>query len=164
MKRILRLVIVIGLICALTGCKTSEESYPMNVQITEKEFRISFFVESTAYDIEDLKKETPFDYHLQIEYLGDRENVVVYHGYPICVFTVCTRDGKEVVPAGRLDSLNSSTIKTKEKLEFNWNGSANLSEELSEGQYIVVASVEFALDSEFEEMVQCRLELPLTIQ
>lgn len=162
------MVLTVLLLC---GCSNEKSAVVLPVKSTivyDDTFRITCLSRQYEYNADEMQKDAPLHFELQLEYIGRDASVTVWHSIPIGGFQLLDQDHKFLYyPQAFLDSLCETELEKGEVYTVcTWTGTDEY-EFLGGffcGDYIAEALVEFSyLENGTEEDVCCSLELPFKI-
>lgn len=171
-KIILLTICVLSSALLFTGCSVrtpagAQSGGPVSASVVySKDFRITFSAKQYAYRQSGLDKEKPFDFEIQIEYTGPEPEVKVWHGGSVGVVTMKDHLGEPLIYGTITSILKSSVWTPDEPHSIPWTGKGEYEYfgSLDKGNYTAEAYVNFYLDEEQTQSVECTLELPFVIE
>lgn len=122
-KKLIMVVLVIG-IC-LNGCNKKEtENNSPAVETSakwEEDFLITLSSDHEVYKEKDLYEEEPLNFVLTVEYLGEEQEIEVWHGIEIGYITVKSKEGETAFSPTRESLEKSSYLEANKPISVTWN-------------------------------------------
>lgn len=158
---------IVGIACFML---ISELDIPLRSEIILRDsFRISLVTDKLCYRKSELNKDEPFDFKVAVEYIGNDNEIEIWHAKSVSLVEILDKSGEPVVLTGMNQPLLSSTIKSGEKLEevFTGKGYDGYFEveggDFRRGHHTVKVYINFSLNEELTDEISCVMNLPLVI-
>ena len=181
----LKIIFLLLTVVLLTGCANSYNDNDVDIVQNSSPFSYNQsddFILRLFGDSEINQAGDAITIWAEFEYLGEDENITIYHSIPYLVFQIIGDDDFEMIP-DRIEVLEISTLALGEiyHFEFQKGGSWSSDDEdaafwenffnepdliLPSGVYTIIAIAEFSLSSEnvIESKVTLSTEISIIVQ
>ena len=164
-------ILLIWSVLLLCGCSNREvdpaAAAPVkSTVICNDTFRITCTSGQYEYNSKEIQKEDPFNFELQLEYIGEEPSVTIWRSESIGGIEMLYANRESVLPLVIGDTRGSTELKKGEVYTiYTWTGSSEYEHVggFSCGNYIAFACVDFGYGEDGEESVRCVLEMPFVI-
>ncbi|GAA0182039.1 hypothetical protein SH2C18_44850 [Clostridium sediminicola] len=130
----------------------------------EDDFKLTISTAKNVYNMDDLFTTNPLDITATVRYLGNEDEITIYHGEPIVAISLRHKNGKLQLGTDILDIGCSSVIKSKKEYLFSQDYVNDYYKEgLIKGDYVAVAYIKIVLDEEFKNKINFSSEVPFSI-
>lgn len=166
-KKLSALIIAVCLLClSLAGCSgTSGDLTEASLQT--EDFTYTLSATQLEYNKEDLNADAPFDVTLQIEYTGDQDTVQLWCVEDLGTITMENSNGKPLLQNEFLSrDTTRVTLEKGTPYTITWNGAEEYKEYngIPEGNYKVVAYLNFSTDQEYDGIQENTLDLDIKVK
>lgn len=164
--------------CLLSGCRGNKKNgntiNSMENTTTVNDFKITFSTEKAEYERKELtgKKVPHIVYKAELEYIGEKESIKIWHASRIGTLSLFNQEGKNSSNTVISDMLVSSVLEKNKPVSIDeWDGRYEIRkpEALEPGAYTVRVHVKFHAGEDFKdkehlEYIECVVSLPLVIR
>ncbi|HHV09463.1 MAG TPA: hypothetical protein GXX75_04175 [Clostridiales bacterium] len=165
------LLLSLILITILAGC--SKESHNKNIldnnngfqnTLEKDDFEITITTERNTYSLNKLFKTEPLNISALIKYIGNKENISIWHGEPLCAITLVPCNG-DSFGESFLDIKIRSIIQKDEAILISPDFQSEFyKDRITKGEYTAIAHLKLSLDKKGTQIVDFSAEIPFEIQ